>query len=679
MNMSMQRAIFGRTPPSHSPLPAAQSLPQSRSRIGLTNPVQKVRSVQSPNSGTSPNSSSSVSWSLFARRQWWVVLMCVILAASASVLYTKKHKITYQAGASVIANPTASSTSSQSPAAPSGPDPLVQTHDPSIELAAAKAAGTTDGSVGLSFGLDTSNPTLLDVTAIADTPSQAAAAANAAANAYIAVRGKALATSAASLDGQLAVIAGQIHALQAQGAVSPGSVPGTQTSGANLAADEQLAVAIADYQSLFQQQQTLSLDASGVQVYSAATPGGATATASSHKVIELAVVAGLLAGMGIALLRHRLDDRLRTAKEIEMLSSHSLLSRIPLRSDSNAAGTIATNPNDELTESVRELRTALRFVAVEREVKTILVTSSVPGEGKSFVAANLAAAWAMSGMLTVLVSSDLRAPTAERLLGIAPSDRGISTMVADAAARLATSRSAEASAKRRALPVSSQLDLHALGQLDISAGADPTSSLRVQGSANGHTANGHTANGHTANGHTANGQAAVTAGESSASSPVRSSASFRSPTDLLDLLVWSGVKDLWLCPAGPVPPNPAELLGSSAFEDLAASIAAIADVVILDSPPVLTVTDAMVLTEQADGVVFVVAEGRTSRSAAQRAIQLLESSPTPILGVVANMASRNDVSAYYGTAYDPYRRQSRSSHHDPGGSHMSGRGVKARR
>jgi Mrp family chromosome partitioning ATPase len=600
--------------------------------------------------------------------------MCVILAASASVLYTKKHKITYQAAASVIANPTASSTSSQSPAAPSGPDPLVQTHDPSIELAAAKAAGTTDGSVGLSFGLETSNPTLLDVTAIADTPGQAAAAANAAANAYIAVRGKALATSAASLDGQLGVIAGQIHALQAQGAVSPGSVPGTQTSGANLAADEQLAVAIADYQSLFQQQQTLSLDASGVQVYSAATPGGATATASSHKVIELAVVAGLLAGLGIALLRHRLDDRLRTASEIEMLSSHSLLSRIPLRSDSNAAGTIATNPNDELTESVRELRTALRFVAVEREVKTILVTSSVPGEGKSFVAANLAAAWAMSGMLTVLVSSDLRAPTAERLLGIAPSDRGISTMVADATARLATSRSAEASAKRRALPVSSQLDLHALGQLGISAGAEPTSNLRLQGSANGHTTNGHTANGHPEN-----GQATVTAGESSASRPVRSSTSFHSPTDLLDLLVWSGVKDLWLCPAGPVPPNPAELLGSSAFEDLAASIAAIADVVILDSPPVLTVTDAMVLTEQADGVVFVVAEGRTSRSAAQRAIQLLESSPTPILGVVANMASRNDVSAYYGTAYDPYRRQSRSSHPDPGGSHVSGRGVKARR
>ncbi|MGC8512508.1 MAG: CpsD/CapB family tyrosine-protein kinase [Acidimicrobiales bacterium] len=535
----------------------------------------------------------------------------------------------------------------------------------------------------MSFGLDTTNPTLLDVTAVADTPSQASAAANAAAEAYIAVRGKALATSAASLDGQLAVIAGQIHALQAQGAVSPGSVPGTQTSGANLAADEQLAVAIADYQSLFQQQQTLSLDASGVQIYSAATPGAATATGSSHKVIELAVVAGLLAGLGIALLRHRLDDRLRSAAEIETLSSHSLLSRIPLRSVSNVAGTIASNPNDELAEAVRELRTALRFVAVEREVKTILVTSSVPGEGKSFVAANLAAAWAMSGMLTVLVSSDLRAPTAEQLLGIAPSDRGISTMVADATARLTTSRSAEATAKRNALPSSSPFEIQSLGKVGVSSREGDSSNMLVQAPSNGHGANGHGSNGHSANGHGANGHGANGHGAnggvgnpSTVSMPT--GASFATPTDLLDLLVWTGVKDLWLCPAGPVPPNPAELLGSSAFEDLAASIAAIADVVILDSPPVLTVTDAMVLTEQADGVVFVVAEGRTSRSAAQRAIQLLESSPAPILGVVANMASRSDVSSYYGTAYDPYRRHSRASHPDTDG-HLSVRDVKARR
>jgi Mrp family chromosome partitioning ATPase len=597
-----------------------------------------------------------------------VILVCVVLAASASVLYTKKHKVTYQAVASVIANPSASSSSSQSSAAPSGPDPLVQTHDPSIEQAALKAAGTAAGSVDLSFALDANNPALVDVTAVADTPSQAAAAANAAADAYIAARGKALDTSAASLDSQLAAVAAQIHTLQAQGAVSPGSVPGSQTSGANLAADEQLAVAIADYQSLFQQQQTLSLEASGVQVYSAATPGAATPTGSSHKVIELAVAAGILAGLGIALLRHRLDDRLRSASEIETLSPHSLLSRIPLSSEANGLGTIATNPNNELAESVRELRTALRFVAVEHEVKTILVTSSVPGEGKSFVASNLAAAWAMSGMLTVLVSSDLRAPTAERLLGIAPSDRGISTAVSETAARLASLRTTEGSKPRRSLPASSRLEMDGFARLGVSS--------RVEGA--GKPDLHRPANGYAANGHAATGSASHSASDVNANGVAHSGLGAHSATDLLDLLVWSGVKDLWLCPAGPVPPNPAELLGSSAFEDLIASIAAIADVVILDSPPVLTVTDAMVLTEHADGVVFVVAEGRTSRSAAQRALQLLDSSPAPILGLVANMASRSDVSSYYGTAYDPYRRNPRPS--SPGADAIpAGRNVEARR
>jgi Mrp family chromosome partitioning ATPase len=75
----------------------------------------------------------------------------------------------------------------------------------------------------------------------------------------------------------------------------------------------------------------------------------------------------------------------------------------------------------------------------------------------------------------------------------------------------------------------------------------------------------------------------------------------------------------------------------------------------------------MVLTEQADGVLFVVAEGRTSRSVAQRALQLLESSPAPILGVVANMSARSEVSSYYGTSYAAYRPPSDGGTADPGG------------
>ncbi len=642
--MSMPRVLFGRPFPINTLGSAAERSDRSTGTIGRLSSAEKAASMQ-PSSITSPATSNlgSTSWSLVARRQWWIVALCVILATGASLFYVKRHKVTYQATATVVANPGSSANSTSTSNAASGPDPLVQTHDLSIAAAAAKAAGTPVGSVSVAFALDTNNTALLDVTATAATPTQAAAAANAASAAYISVRSKALNTSAASLDGQLAVIANQIHTLQAQGAVTPGSTAGTQPNasqpaGANLAADEQLAVAIADYQSLFQQQQSLSLESAGIEVYSSATASGATAVGSSHKVIELAVVAGLLAGLGIALLRHRLDDKLRSAAEVEALSPHSVLSRIPLRNDPASSGTIATHPNDDLAEAVRELRTALRFVSVEREIKTILVTSSEPGEGKSFVAANLAAAWAMSGMLTVLVSSDLRAPTAERLLGVEPSRWGISAAIADASSKLGRLRTTrrESSGKPGLAP--EQLDLSALQAL----GTSVLTPSQLQGTPYPRT-----------NGHATNGHAKLAQSDRSARSSALSSD--RTPaTDLLDLLVWSGVKDLWLCPAGPVPPNPAELLGSSAFEDLVADISAVADVVIMDSPPVLTVTDAMVLTEQADGVLFVVAEGRTSRSVARRALQLLESSPAPVLGLVANMSARSEVSSYYGSAYVTY-------------------------
>lgn len=641
--MSMPRVLFGRPFPTNTLGSAAERSGRSTGTIGRLSSTEKAASVQS--SITSPGTSNlgSTSWSLVARRQWWIVALCVILATGASVFYVKRHKVTYQATATVVANPGSAASSASTSNAPSGPDPLVQTHDLSIAAAAAKAAGTPAGSVGVAFALDANNSALLDVTATAATPAQAAAAANAASQAYIAVRSKALNTSAASLDGQLAVIANQIHTLQAQGALTPGSTAGTQpnssqSSGANLAADEQLAVAIADYQSLFQQQQNLSLESAGIEVYSSATASEATATGSSHKVIELAVVAGLLAGLGIALLRHRLDDKLRSATEVEALSSHSVLSRIPLRNDATSPGTIATHPNDDLAEAVRELRTALRFVSVEREIKTILVTSSEPGEGKSFVAANLAAAWAMSGMLTVLVSSDLRAPTAERLLGVEPSRWGISSAIADASSKLGRLRTTRRESGHKNGLAPEQLDVSTLQAFATSA----ITPSQLQGSPYAQT-NGHGTNGH------ANDVQSARSVRSSALSSVRTPA-----TDLLDLLVWSGVKDLWLCPAGPVPPNPAELLGSSAFEDLVADISAVADVVIMDSPPVLTVTDAMVLTEQADGVLFVVAEGRTSRSVAKRALQLLESSPAPVLGLVANMSTRSEISSYYGSSYVTY-------------------------
>ncbi len=99
-----------------------------------------------------------------------------------------------------------------------------------------------------------------------------------------------------------------------------------------------------------------------------------------------------------------------------------------------------------------------------------------------------------------------------------------------------------------------------------------------------------------------------------------------------------GVDNLWLVPSGPLPPNPADILGSRKMEQVIAALKARADVILFDAPPVIAVTDAAVLGTKVDGVLLVVCAGRTRREHAQRARELLERVHVRILGAVLNNA-----------------------------------------
>lgn len=105
-------------------------------------------------------------------------------------------------------------------------------------------------------------------------------------------------------------------------------------------------------------------------------------------------------------------------------------------------------------------------------------------------------------------------------------------------------------------------------------------------------------------------------------------------------LVETGVQNLWLLPSGPLPPNPADLLGSRKMEQAVAALKAQADVVLFDVPPVVAVTDAVVLSAKVDGVLLVVSAGRTRREHVQRAKELLERVHARIVGAVLNDAPR---------------------------------------
>jgi len=103
-------------------------------------------------------------------------------------------------------------------------------------------------------------------------------------------------------------------------------------------------------------------------------------------------------------------------------------------------------------------------------------------------------------------------------------------------------------------------------------------------------------------------------------------------------LVQTGVDNLWLAPSGPLPPNPADILGSRKMEQIIAVLQQRADVVLFDAPPVVAVTDAVVLGTKVDGVLLVVSAGRSRQEHVERAKESLERAHVRIVGAVLDNA-----------------------------------------
>ncbi len=108
-----------------------------------------------------------------------------------------------------------------------------------------------------------------------------------------------------------------------------------------------------------------------------------------------------------------------------------------------------------------------------------------------------------------------------------------------------------------------------------------------------------------------------------------------------------GVENLLLVPSGPLPPNPADILGSSKMEQVIDVFKERADVILFGAPPVVAVTDAAVLGTKVDGVLLVVAAGRTRRDHAGRAKELLQRVNVRIIGAVLNEATRGATLSTY--------------------------------
>lgn len=297
--------------------------------------------------------------------------------------------------------------------------------------------------------------------------------------------------------------------------------------------------------------------------------------------MEFAVLIGLVGGVAIAFALEALDTTVRTPDQAETISGLPTLGVIPLHSMLDAAvSRINTSrllhagphnkarlesliaylePRSEIAEAYRALRTSILLSSVGQPPRSILITSSVPQDGKTMTSVNTAVVLAQQGKRILLVDADMRRPSVHKIFGLGGH----------------------------------------VGLSNILTGGAKTS----------------------------------------------------------DTLQATVQPNLFVIAAGPIPPHPSELLSSALMQDLIKKWREEFDHVIIDSPPVISVTDAVLLSVQMDAVILVIRSGQTTTALVRRTRDLLQSVKANILGVVVNAAdltSPDYYNYYYRSKYRYY-------------------------
>ncbi len=297
--------------------------------------------------------------------------------------------------------------------------------------------------------------------------------------------------------------------------------------------------------------------------------------------ILLALLVGLVGGVGLAYLREYLDNTIKSPDDVQNLAGLPCLAVVPAfaaRNGSRALARLARQsgaangdsrvelislhqPKSVVSEAFRALRTSLLLSQADRAPQVILVTSALPREGKTTSAANLAITLAQLGDRTILLDSDLRKPGVRRALNL------------------------------------SNGHLHEVGLSSYLAGV----------------------------------------------------------ATLRDIIIsHPNVPNLDAITTGPIPPNPADLLSShrmaEAIEDLRQNY----KFIVIDSPPIMAATDAVILSALTDGVLLIVWSNETPKQAFSRTRELLTAVKSHLLGVVLNAVDSGAPDYYYSYRYYPY-------------------------
>jgi protein-tyrosine kinase len=218
---------------------------------------------------------------------------------------------------------------------------------------------------------------------------------------------------------------------------------------------------------------------------------------------------------------------------------------------------VMDHPKAYISEAFRMLRTNLMYTNVDREIKTLMFTSTVPQEGKSTVVSNLAVALAQTGKSVLVLDCDLRKPVQHEIFELSNNEGGLTKYLT--------------------------------GYCSLEEGIQET----------------------------------------------------RLP-------------NLHIMTSGPIPPNPAELIGSKSMERLLNLVKEKYELVLIDAPPAITVTDPIILAGKCDGVIVVVRAGYTKQQALMETNELLKKAEASVLGTVLNDSRMGG--GYYYKGYRKYYR-----------------------
>lgn len=490
--------------------------------------------------------------------RWLWVLATTILVLAATTAYALTTPQTYESTATLRYSVTASQTL----AGPSGYagmeldlDPFFVTSEEVLEGASAQTGAPVAELQGSTVvtpveGVRTSR---LEITSEAGSPQESQSRANAIADAYV-----------THLQSQVAVILEDLETdLQEADQARTDATAAVRDDPDDSVAQGQLGQALSEHLALTQQLEALQDAGDPAAVMQDAPPGGLLGTETSVLII-IGLISGLIAGCGVALLRNQFDDRMRSAQAMQDLTEQPVLAEVTVakrrrrRDTSLPAALITPTP---FNESIRNLRASLQ-VAHPDQPAVIAVTSPTPGDGKTFLAANLAVSMARSGRTVLFVSGDLRRPRAGAYFGLDADKEGLAEILTSDA----------------------------------------------------------------------------------------------SSQDIEKLLVPTQFDRLRVLPAGLNREQPADLLAGDTLPRVIERMRELADVVLIDTPPGLAISDATLLGAQADGVVVVASLNTTSTRNLVSTLDLLNASGVAVTGLVVNRSkttAHRSYSSYYKTAEAP--------------------------